>query len=339
MPNTTVQCPHCGVVLAVPEGAAGRRLKCPHCSQIFRAEIAAAASPPAAPVRPPVMETRRPPSTAPGVPPKKPAPAAPPAAPPLFVDDIEVPRGDGPLRDILDLPLLDDGPPKNSTRPENDALALFSDDAPPKKKVLAGDARKQMRRCPTCSTPVPAGMSLCSTCGLDLETGRRIGLEEDLVPVSSGPRRQGMPLEVLGVGGLTLIASIILAVMALVGTQNGTTGAEFLLVVCLFGIFASVQFLRVKSVKLLIVALTLGVMVDVIALIAIPVYTAVTDVEFTQVGNVSPDDELEVDHGIRPITEKLDMNRVTWGIALVFAYAAISVYLNSPPIRKHFERR
>src|SRR5689334_22095489 len=31
----TTQCPHCGVVLNLPEGAQGRRLRCPKCSSKF----------------------------------------------------------------------------------------------------------------------------------------------------------------------------------------------------------------------------------------------------------------------------------------------------------------
>ena len=41
--------------------------------------------------------------------------------------------------------------------------------------------------------------------------------------------------------------------------------------VAIFGIYASIQFIRGKSAKLLILALTLGVVVDVMTLIALPI--------------------------------------------------------------------
>src|SRR5438045_1403790 len=47
-----------------------------------------------------------------------------------------------------------------------------------------------------------------------------------------------------------------------------------LAVVCLFGVFASNQFHRGQSSRLLLVALTLGVMIDVVGLIALPLYQA-----------------------------------------------------------------
>jgi DMSO reductase anchor subunit len=140
---------------------------------------------------------------------------------------------------------------------------------------------------------------------------------------------------VLVVGILALAASLGLSIASLVGWQNGLDGAQFLLVVCLFGVFASVEFLRRRSVKLLMVALTLGVMVDVVAMIAIPVYNAVTDVEVVDASR--PDGEEEKD--IRPVNDLLDENRVMWGISLLVVYAATAVYLNSPAVRRCFERR
>ena len=38
----TIQCPHCGVVLNVPESAAGRKLRCPKCSTKFATPSASA---------------------------------------------------------------------------------------------------------------------------------------------------------------------------------------------------------------------------------------------------------------------------------------------------------
>src|SRR2546429_591121 len=76
--------------------------------------------------------------------------------------------------------------PKSSnagSRPVGDALALFQDSpkAAPR-RLGAAEARAQARRCPTCGGVVPAGMSLCQTCGLDLETKTRVSLDDDLAP-------------------------------------------------------------------------------------------------------------------------------------------------------------
>ena len=254
--------------------------------------------------------------------------------------EADQPKADEPLRDLFDLSMLSEDPSgkaRKNAPATADAMALFRDDPAPRRKPMAAEARLNNRRCKTCGGVVPAGMSICSTCGLDQETGIRVELDEDLGVTSSGPRRDSMPVGILVVGLLLATASVGLSVASLIGITNGLSGAEFLLVICLFGVFASIQFLRLKSVKPLFVAMTLGVMVNVVAMIGLPVYNAVTDVETVQ-QEPNPSDD---DDGVRikSLKESLDVNRLTWGIAIVFSYATISVYLNSASVRRQFERR
>jgi len=146
------------------------------------------------------------------------------------------------------------------------------------------------------------------------------------------------PMGVLFVGGLGAMANLLLAVASLVAWQKGMEGAQFLLIVWLFGIYASVQFLRRKSIRLLFLALSLGVGIGAVALIVLPIYEAnvPTDVVPTNPEVVQP-----VDPDAPPVqnlAERLDMNKITWGIALLLGYAALAVYLNSPGMRREFKR-
>ncbi len=55
-----------------------------------------------------------------------------------------------------------------------DALALFQDEPKQNRKPKGAEARAKARRCPSCGGVVGIGMSLCNTCGLDLDTGKRV---------------------------------------------------------------------------------------------------------------------------------------------------------------------
>jgi hypothetical protein len=170
-------------------------------------------------------------------------------------------------------------------------------------------------------------MSLCSTCGLDLDTGTRIDLTEDLDAMPAIARSQPVPIGAWLVGGLSIFASVIFSIISLIQWQKGETGFLFLLLVCAFAMFASVQFLRAKSLKLLVIALTLGVAIDVVAMIILPVYMAMAQVEVQ--------DPTTGEAAIQSI--RLDTDKLSWGIALVVSYAAVMLYLNSPPARRRFQ--
>jgi hypothetical protein len=184
-------------------------------------------------------------------------------------------------------------------------------------------------------------MSLCSFCGLDLDTGMRVGLNDDFEEqVPAAARTQSLPIGIGVVGGIAFLGSLVLAAFSLVQwTVNHKEGYEFLGLVCLFGMFAAVQFLRGKTPKLLIIALSLGALIDVVALLALPVYNANEEsgLRTTVVSANANEDEPE-GPVIKPYIDRLDYNSITWGIAILLIYASVVVYLMSPSVRRHFER-
>ena len=119
-------------------------------------------------------------------------------------------------------------------------------------------------------------MSICIICGTDQETGLRVGLEDDLAPAATRPVH-GPPFHVAidrrPLHRRRLDPRCVLAVIESTGTNGRLEqyGWLCLALVSGFGIYAAVQFIRGKSAKLLISRLTLGVMVDVMALVALPI--------------------------------------------------------------------
>ncbi|WP_435005519.1 hypothetical protein P12x_003365 [Tundrisphaera lichenicola] len=182
-------------------------------------------------------------------------------------------------------------------------------------------------------------MSLCNTCGLDLDTGQRVVVDilDDEMPVAVRPPSPSMG--VIFVGSLCAVGFLLLSVISIVAWLKGQDGAQFLLIVWLFGIYGAVQFLRRKSMRLLFVALSLAAGVGAVTLIALPIFQAnmaTAAAPITDADLVNPEDP-EAPH-IRPITDRLDMNRISWGIFMLLGYAGLSVYLNSPAMRREFRR-
>ncbi|MFO0909903.1 MAG: hypothetical protein U0794_16400 [Isosphaeraceae bacterium] len=330
----TIQCVECGVVLNLPEHALGRRLKCPRCGARFVAGSSA--------------DT-----------PAQPAPATPAGPDTTFeltrkassLDLPVMPTAEGDLRETFDLSSMTgseaqtskskaSGGPKGAgasgTRQTSDALALF-DDAPraPRKKTGA-EARATARRCPTCGGVVPVGMSICQTCGLDLETGTRVAFDDDLIPTPT-LRSEGTPLLIAVIGGVCGALSVVLAVMAIVLWQKGVPGAQYFIPVAGFGVYASVRFFQLKTVKLLLIALTIGALVNIAAMIALPIYDANSEIPIERRTVASDDPDADVDM-IKPITERLDTQRISTGVAILFLYAVTCIFLLSPTVQKHFRR-
>ncbi|MDR3633301.1 MAG: hypothetical protein P4L84_05645 [Isosphaeraceae bacterium] len=323
MPRTT-KCTSCGTVLNIPAEAAGKRLKCPKCGTKFHADVASSgtiSTHDATPADPSSQEIRR------------------------GHGDLDLPTSSGDLRETFDLPLLGElaaeTRPAKATpaRPANDALALF-EDGPPKptsRRPAGAEARSKARRCPTCGGHIPVGMSICQTCGLDLETGMRVGLDDDLAPpppVASS----SLPLHVMLVGGICALGGGLLAAYSAYQSIEGQPGWRYFIPVCLFAVFAAVQFLRGKSPKMLLAALTLGAVLNVVGLIVMPIVYA--NMETKVMHRVpAPDDPDAVDEVIQPVAERLDTDRITTGILLLVAYALVSVYLISPSASRPSNRR
>lgn len=337
MPRT-IQCSECGVVLNLPDAAAGRRLKCPKCGHKFQVaadltkypstemsshDASAASSQLGSPAFGP--DESRIPGYRRG-------------------DDETIPTAEGDLRGTFDLPLLGEDPSSSAVpagvgagagrgASTGDATLLFEEKKTAPRRKTGAEARAQARRCPTCGGVVPQGMSVCS-CGLDLDTGRRVEPDDDLMPEMPA-RQAGAPIHVIAVGGTFLLGGAILAMVSAVQWLRGEPGWMYFVPVCLFAVFASVQFLRGKTARLLLVALTLGAMIDVVALIALPVYYA--NIETTVLERQPTEDDPEAASvRIVSVADRLDSQKLTTGVVILLAYAACTAYLLSPPVRRHF---
>lgn len=222
-----------------------------------------------------------------------------------------------------------------------DAAALFEDEAPaPRARRGGAEARSRTRRCPSCSTVVPAGMSLCSRCGLDLDTGQRHVLDEILDDMPPPPPPSGPPIGIMLVGGLSFAAAAISALMALVASQKpGASQFGYLSLASIgaFGVYASVQFLRGKSIKLMGTALMLGGLIAAIALIAMPIWGAMQP-EAVGVAAPSAFEEAQESVQFKSLPEKLAplMNTIYTGIGLLLLDAAALWYLTTSGARKYF---
>jgi hypothetical protein len=245
---------------------------------------------------------------------------------------------DGDLRETFDPGALvaDDLPPAagsgRRSRRVADAAALFCHE-PALGRTTAADERKRARPCPSCGGIVPVGMALCPNCGLDLETGMRVDLDELIEDAPPPVFHEDAPVSALLVGGFALLASLALTGFAFLKWTEGLAGAEFLGLVGLFAVFASVQFLLGKSAKPLLIALALGATIDLIGLIALPVYRAQEEPVVER-----PVSEVEERPEIRPYAERLDTQSITWGIVLMVLCSGIAIYLVTPSAQRHLRR-
>ena len=286
----TIQCPECGIVLNVPDSAAGKKLKCPKCATKFSApklgpaESAIAEASPGSTMFP---SRKGPASSGLDLPTRTGSSGSielPTSAPKKAAKsgDFDLPTSPLPLRETFDLPLLgEESPKKAKSSPSQskapaaaDALALFQDEPKSNRKVTGAEARSKARRCPSCGGVVGIGMSLCNTCGLDLDTGQRVvplDVFDDELP--EAPQSEIPSLGLLFVGGLSFMANLLLSVATVVAYTKGQgTGMLCLLVVWFFGIYASVQFLRRKAIRPLFLAHGLGVGIGVVYLIVLPIW-------------------------------------------------------------------
>jgi hypothetical protein len=191
-------------------------------------------------------------------------------------------------------------------------------------------------------------MSICSACGTDQETGMRVGLEDDLAPPPPA-LSQGPPLHISIIGTFCVAAAVILLILAIIESVREQRQLEYICWIALalvsgFGIYAAVQFVRGKSVKLLMLALSLGVVVDVMTLIALPLIEA----NFAAPEQIIEPNAKSTDPGdapvrIKSVQERLDalggVSRIQAGAGLLLVYAFLSLYLMSPPVKKYISSR
>jgi hypothetical protein len=167
----------------------------------------------------------------------------------------------------------------------------------------------------------------------------RVGLEDDLAPPPPPPAF-GPPIHVATIGGLCIAAGLLLVVLAVRGSVGVVSSVELagwlgLALVALFGIYAAVQFIRGKTAKLLLVALSVGVVVDVMALIALPIVQANFEPPDKITSVFKPEDPSDTNIRIKPLEDRIDTSRISLGIALILVYALLSLYLISPPVKKY----
>jgi hypothetical protein len=261
-------------------------------------------------------------------------------------DDLPVPVAEGDLRDTFDVPLGSGRDIERSAAsgPQAaDAAGLFADAGPSRKRQSAAEARRIARRCTNCGGLVPQGMSICSACGTDQETGMRVGLEDDLAPPPP-PAAPGPPLHISIIGTFCVATAVILLVFAAVQTVRPRSTIENVAWICLalvsgFGIYAGVEFIRGKSAKLLMLALSLGVVVNVMIMIALPLFEAYF-ADPAQVIRESQSNDLDLAPVvIKPPEERIDQKKIKAGAGVLILYAVLAVYLMSPPVKKYMSSR
>jgi hypothetical protein len=170
----------------------------------------------------------------------------------------------------------------------------------------------------------------------------RVGLDDDLAPPR--PRlSEGPPLHISIIGTFCAATAVILLILAVIQSVNEKSRLEYLCWISLalvsgFGIYAAVEFIRGKSVKLLMLALALGVVVDVMTLIALPLIQAnLADDMVDQNATSTEIDDAPV--RIKPLEDRLDARRIQAGVGVLLVYAILSLYLMSPPVKKYMASR
>jgi hypothetical protein len=262
---------------------------------------------------------------------------------PLNLDDLPIPTSERDLRETFDLPLVS---AREAERGEvaagpaaADATTLFKDEPAARRLLSAAEARATGRRCSTCGGYVPQGMSICSACGTDQETGMRVGLEDDLAPPPP-QASQGPPLHVSIIGGICGTVGITLMLLGAIQSTRGASNYEnyawlAMALISAFAIYACAQFIRGKSAKLLMVALAVGATLDVAAMIVWPIVCSIVEDPDQIVKEVKPQELDDSSVGIRPFEERIDTHRITMGVGFILVYAVLSLYLMSPPVKRY----
>jgi hypothetical protein len=100
-----------------------------------------------------------------------------------------------------------------------------------------------------------------------------------------------------------------------------------------FAIYAAVDFIRGRSTKFMMVALTLGIMGALVGLIVEPIVSGWLNE--SSVVEVKSTDLDVVNVAIAPPESQLDTSRITFGVGLIVIFSVLYVYLMSSPVKKY----
>ena len=70
-------------------------------------------------------------------------------------------------------------------------------------------------------------------------------------------------------------------------------------------------------------------------LIALPLLQPFMQDQENIVNAIAPENVDDASVGIRPFEDRIDLKRIMFGIGLILVYAAFSIYLISPPVKKY----
>ena len=267
-------------------------------------------------------------------------------APPSH-DNLPVPAGD---KDLRDRSISRSKPrhrsksrPYESQKPVvSDAEALFQEPTVRKQKSTGAEARAQARRCVSCGG---SSRRACRSALPVVSTRTPACASASMMISSRRPPRAATspPLHITIIGFLCGLTSLLLLVLSLIESVRGQAGSTqygwlCLALVSAFGIYGAVQFFIGRWSKyLMLAALALGVFVDAMSLIALPIYEATfADQEAIVVRVNKKDNPHSLDDEvvqIKPITDRLDWQRIGGGLIVILLYALLSIYLMSPPVR------
>ena len=132
--------------------------------------------------------------------------------------------------------------------------------------------------------------------------------------------------------------SVALTFAAILASAQGNAGIRYFIPVAAFGIYASTQFLRQRNAKLLLIALTLGAVIDLTWLVAMPIWDANSQAKVEDRVNIEDDPDVD-DIKIQSVEERLDLGKVEGGLAILGLYAALSILIISPVVQKHFHHK
>ena len=77
------------------------------------------------------------------------------------------------------------------------------------------------------------------------------------------------------------------------------------------------------------IALTFGLAIDIVAMIAMPVFYANTEAKpVTHTGPIDHPDQSDI--AIPSVVDQLDTQKLSLGITLIIVYAGVTIYLVSP---------